>query len=171
MELNKTTNQVSTNINNKITLDLTMSSAAELLTTINQLPHIYTKYSVSILNRRVNESLFRLICSELIKIGLKPLDLTYDTWGKGITVLTDLKANRTIAIPFNNSSDAEQFLTDTYLECSSANLDMKDRLKGFPEFKAEYSIDTIEQSLESCKARQAARANQSRRQFSLRKAV
>lgn len=135
-----TSQSVSLTQMNAITIDLKTQSIAEIYDLITALPSVHSAYSVSIVNRRLNEKHFRAICKLLKSMGLVNLDMTYDIWAKDLYVVQDTKTLRTIGIPFNTEISAQNWLLDTFKSTKPVGTTQKQEDKAYASFKECYRV-------------------------------
>lgn len=128
-----------TNIN-ALTIDLKDQDLQSALLTIKLAHKEHNSYSVSILNRRLNEKHFRIICQLLASLGLKNLDMTYDIWAKDLYVVQDTSTLRTVGIPFNTEYSATNWLSETFKSTKPQGTTQKQEDIAFKLFEAEYRV-------------------------------
>lgn len=125
---------------NAVTIDLATTDLSEALLTLRLAFQEHSSYSVSIVNRRVNEKTFRAICSYLVSCGLKNLDMTYDIWAKDLYVVQDTSTLRTVGIPFNTEYSATNWLSETFKSTKPEGTTQKQEDVAFKLFEAEYRV-------------------------------
>lgn len=132
--------EVTINQINAVEIDLKNQDLQSALLTIQLAHKEHNSYSVSIINRRLNEKTFRVICQMLASLGLISLDMTYDIWAKDLYVVQDISTLRTVGIAFNTEYSASNWLAETFKSTKPIGTTRKQEEAAFRLFKAEYRV-------------------------------